>query len=236
MVKVKKYPIDSLYLGLVDDKRKVAFLDENGIYHSTYLVSSTADANFNNKFKVVSLFEEILKQNGLDVLITDSNGNLKQYLSIEEIKYLLEILRRKLTLPQITIQRSNIISNNVVNIVSDLLGLNISAPSTPFKFQEKFDINEILVSAKKIKLFKKYLLDYVQATLIADKSIRLVFEVGARDYRITRSLNKAKILQSNKLNQNVFSLSANLEGSIKVNDVDIKEIPKEQGFQKTIKY
>ena len=80
------------------------------------------------------------------------------------------------------------------------------------------------------------MLDYVQASLIADKSIRLVFEVGARDYRITRSLNKAKILQSNKLNQNIFSLSANLEGSIKVNDVDIKEIPKEQGFQKTIKY
>ena len=168
------------------------------------------------------------------MLIVDSNGNPKQYLNVEEIKYILNILERRLSMPQIMIQRSNVISSNIVNIVSDLLGLNISEPSTPFKFKEQFDINEILTSAKKLKLFKKYLLEYIQASLIAEKRIRLVYEVGARDYRITRSLNKAKIASSSRLNQNIFSLDADLEGKIKVNDVDIKEYPKE--FQKTIKF
>lgn len=233
---IKKYPIDNLYLGLVDEKKKVAFLDDHGVYHNVHPTSAKLDALFDGKFKLVSSLKEVLTQNELSALVIDSNGNPKQYLNIEEIKYLLNVLERKLSMSQMMLQRSNIISNNVVNVVSDLLGLNISSPATPFKFYEKFDINEILISAKKLKLFKKYLFEYVQSSLIAEKNVRLVFEVGARDYRITRSLNKAKILQGNKLNQNIFSVAVDLEGHIKVNDVDIKEYPKEQGFQKTIKY
>ena len=230
----KKYPVDSLCFGLVDDKKKIAFLDDFGVYHSTNLSNARADVIFNEKFKYISSLKEALVKHDLNMLIVDSNGNPKQYLNVEEIKYILNILERRLSMPQIMIQRSNVISSNIVNIVSDLLGLNISEPSTPFKFKEQFDINEILTSAKKLKLFKKYLLEYIQASLIAEKRIRLVYEVGARDYRITRSLNKAKIASSSRLNQNIFSLDADLEGKIKVNDVDIKEYPKE--FQKTIKF
>ena len=230
----KKYPINSLCFGLVDDKKKIAFLDDFGVYHSTGLTNIKTDAIFNEKFKYISSLKEALVKHDLNMLIVDSNGNPKQYLNVEEIKYILNILERRLSMSQIMIQRSNVISSNIVNIVSDLLGLNISEPSTPFKFKEQFDTNEILTSAKKIKLFKKYLYEYVQASLIAEKRIRLVYEVGARDYRITRSLNKAKITSNSRLNQNIFSLDADLEGKIKVNDVDIKEYPKE--FQKTIKF
>ncbi len=230
----KKYPVDSLCFGLVDDKKKIAFLDDFGVYHNTNLFNARADVIFNEKFKYISSLKEALVKHDLNMLIVDSNGNPKQYLNIEEIKYILNILERRLSMSQIMIQRSIVISSNIVNIVSDLLGLNISEPSTPFKFKEQFDINEILTSAKKLKLFKKYLLEYIQASLIAEKRIRLVYEVGARDYRITRSLNKAKIASSSRLNQNIFSLDADLEGKIKVNDVDIKEYPKE--FQKTIKF
>ena len=230
----KKYPVDSLCFGLVDDKKKIAFLDDFGVYHNTNLFNDRADVIFNEKFKYISSLKEALVKHDLNMLIVDSNGNPKQYLNIEEIKYILNILERRLSMSQIMIQRSIVISSNIVNIVSDLLGLNISEPSTPFKFKEQFDINEILTSAKKLKLFKKYLLEYIQASLIAEKRIRLVYEVGARDYRITRSLNKAKIASSSRLNQNIFSLDADLEGKIKVNDVDIKEYPKE--FQKTIKF
>ena len=235
MAKIKTYSINDLYFGLVDDKRRIGILDKEGIYHNFYYVSQKADEAFNEKFKVIASLKDILIKTGLDVLLLDKNGNPKEFLKSEEIRYLLNILERRLSMSQVILQRSNVISSNVVNIVSDLLGLNVSTPATPFKFQEKFDINEILISAKKLKQFKKYLFDYVQASLIAEKSVRLVFEVGARDYRIARSLNKAKIIQSSRLNQNIFSVDANLEGRIKVNDVDIKEYPKEKGFKKTIK-
>ena len=236
MNNLKKYPIEDLSFGLVDEKRKVAFIDNDGMYHNVFPTSQIVNQKFNDKFKYISSFKEILKQYGFDILLVDKNGNQKQYLSLNEIKYLLDILERKLSMSQIMAQRCMVVSGNIVNITSDLLGLNISTPATPFKFQKEFDINEILVSAKKLKLFKKYLFDYINASLIAEKKIRLVFEVGARDYRIARSLNKAKIIQSSRLNQNIFSVEANLEGQIKVNDVDVKEYRQEKEFQKIIKF
>ena len=235
MAKIKTYSLNDLYFGLIDGKRRIGVLNKEGIYHNFYCVSNKANESFNEKFEIIAPLKEILAEIGLDALLLDKNGNPKEFLKKEEVKYLLNVLEHRMSMPQAIVQRSHVISSNVVNIVSDLLGLNVSMPATPFKFQEMFDIKEILVSAKKLKQFKKYLYGYVQSSLIAEKNIRLVFEVGARDYRIARSLNKAKIIQSNRLNQNIFSVDANLEGQIKVNDIGIKEYIKDQGFQKTIK-
>lgn len=223
---MKSYPVQSLYLVAIDDNQIVAYLDDHNNCFDIY-------SNKIDNYKIIGSFDELIKSNGLSLLITDSNGNPKRYLNADEINFLSKILKRKLSYSQQIKQKNHVISVNIVNIVSDLLGLNVKInPSTPYKFEETFDINEILVSAKKLKTFKKALINYINASLIGDRNISITYEVGERDYRISRSLETANIVQTPRLKQNTFSLSF-LNGKLEINNRDIKEY---QGFQKTIKF
>ena len=223
---MKSYPAQSLYLVAIDNSQIVAYLDDHNNCFDIY-------SNKIDNYKIIGSFDELIKSNGLSLLITDSNGNPKRYLNADEINFLSKILKRKLSYSQQIKQKNHVISVNIVNIVSDLLGLNVKInPSTPYKFEEIFDINEILVSAKKLKTFKKAMINYINASLIGDRNISITYEVGERDYRISRSLETANIVQTPRLKQNTFSLSF-LNGKLEINNRDIKEY---QGFQKTIKF
>ena len=223
---MKCYPIQSLYLIATNSSEIVAYLDD---FNNCFDIHSNKIENY----KIIGSFEELIKSNDLNLLIVDKNGNPKRNLTVDEINYLLKILKFKLSISQQIIQRNQAICVCIVKSVSDFLGLNVNSnPNTQYKFESEFDINEILVPASKLRLFKKAMIDYINTTLIVDRNISITYEDGKRDYRIIRSLNKAGIKESERLAHNTFSISLS-NGKLEINDRDIKEY---QGFQKIKKY
>lgn len=236
--KVKLYPLEQLYLVRFNNKAAVAILIEGRKSHFVDVISGNIYNSLDNNFEIVSSFLDALKENNLDILLIDNNGNQKQQLSVAKITDLLKILERKRTLNQVMEQKNHIVSNNVSNIVSDLLGLNISNPSTPFRFSERLGTQEVIVPAKKLMLFKKSLLKYIEASLLAEPSFIITYSKDEQDYRVAKSLRKSKIIQTEKMKNNAFSVNVNREGKLKVNDKDINEYQRkfESGFQKTFKF
>lgn len=226
---MKSYPIDSLFLITVNGIKKIVYQDKS---------KKCYDLDFNeiNDFKFIDYFEEILKDNELDLLITDISGNPKKNYTKEEINFLFKILERKASLSQQNLQRKQIISVNVANIISDLLGLNIKISSnTPFKFDDLLGVDEVLVSARKLKLFKMNMVKYLRASLIEEEKLSIKYTDEEKDYRVTRSLSKAGIKETERLTKNTFSITLS-NGKLRINDVDIQKYQKDQGFQKTIKF
>ena len=236
--KIKLYPLDQLYFGYYNKTATVGFLSENLERLFVEPGEQVHKPDFNEKFKPLSPFLDVLVENNLDVLLTDVDGKQLQQLSCAKINDLLRILWRKNNLNQVLEQKNEVISNNATNIISDLLGLNLSTPSTPFNFKERLGTNEIVVSAKKMFLFKKFLLEFIRASLIANPVVILTYEKGSPDYRILRSLKKAKIEQTEMMKNNTFSVNINQAGKIMVNDINVNEYQRNQehGFQKTIKF
>ena len=184
--KVKLYPLDQLYLVRFNKKTTVSILVEGQKSHFVDVFSGNIYNSLDSDFEIVSSFLEALKENNLDILLTDSDGTQKQQLSLAKITDLLKLLERKRTLNQVMEQRNHIISNNMSNIVSDLLGLNISNPSTPFKFSERLGTQEVIVPAKKLVLFKKSLLEYIKASLLVEPSLIITYGKDVHDYRVER--------------------------------------------------
>ena len=223
---MKSYPIESLCYGFVNNNKTVVYIDE---FKRCY------DLNFNEvkDFKFIDYFEEIIHENDLDLLVTDIHGNPKKNLTKDEIIFLEKMVERKSLLPQQVLERKRIISVNIANIISDLLGLNIDLrSSTPFKFIET---NGILVPARKLRLFKINMAKYIRSSIVSNEVITIRYDDTERDYRIKRSLNKAGIKESDKLKENKFSLSL-VNGKIKINDIEAQKYQQEQSFQKVIKY
>lgn len=226
---MKSYPIDSLFIVMVDGIKKIVYKDVSNRYYDL-------DSNEINDFKFIDYFEEILKENELDLLITDISGNPKKNYTKEEINFLFKILERKASLSQQNLQRKQIISVNVANIISDLLGLNIKISSnTPFKFDDLLGVDEVLVPARKLKLFKMNMIKYLRASLIDEEKLSIKYDDVEKDYRVTRSLNKAGIKETERLSKHTFSVTLS-NGKLRINDVDIQKYQKDQGFQKTIKF
>lgn len=227
---MKKYPIEQLYLIDINGKKVIALLDEN----------ECVEVNSGKKivnYRIIDSLKNILIAQNLEIFIIDINGNLKDVLNISDIQFLYQVLQKKLTLSVAALQRIKVLSNNITNIISDLLGLNVTVnPNTQFNLANSFDIAEVVVSAKKLAKFKYYLSKYLRAYLIANKNVEVIYEVGSRDYRITKALNEAKIMVSESIKQNIFTLSTTVDGKILVNGIDIRKININQGFQKTINF
>ena len=227
---MKKYPIEQLYLIDINGKKIIALFDDNECFE---INSGKKIENY----KIIDSLKNILIAQNLDIFIIDINGNLKEVLNINDIEFLYQVLQKKLSLPVASLQRMQALSNKLANIISDLLGLNVTVnPSTPFNFVNSFDITEVVVSAKKLAQFKFYLSKYLRAYLIANKSVEIIYEVGARDYRINRALNKSRIMISEKIKENIFSIAVMPDGKIMINGIDIRKINVNQGFQKTINF
>ena len=88
---MKIIPLDILYIGQINNTIKTVCLEQNGSYYDVSL-------NKLSNVKIIKSFEEAIKENGLELLVTDQNGNLKQYLTKDEINLLFKTLNRKLML------------------------------------------------------------------------------------------------------------------------------------------
>lgn len=225
----KKYPLTQLYLDTSQRKIKVGLYDEE---QNKYF--DLANNNITNTFQPTISFLEALEKNKLDILITDIDGNQMGQLSASKIEDLIKILERKRNMKQNIKSKSDVISSIVVDVVSDLLGLNISISKTRFNFKDRLKTVEVIVPAKKLQLFKEYLLECLEASWLTDFGIYLTYETSAYDYRISRSLNKAKIKQD-RIRENNFTVYANQNGEIRVNNVPINGYS-EREKQKIIKF
>lgn len=238
----RKYELNQLYLGKHNNYVKIAYYDENSGRYVNVLIpnrTETYNKKFDEEFEVELPLEEVLKNENLEILITDSNGVKRTELSPVELNGLLVVLSKKKKLSPSLLQKQGLIAENIVNIICDLLGLNSeNTPSTSFKFLKNFDINYSIIPAKKLQEFKKNLYAYIDAALMTEASFIVRYGQGVFDYRILRSLNKANIKQTDQMKQNSFLINASNDGRILINGIDINEYNKKQnnGFQKTIKF
>lgn len=229
----RSFPLEKLYLISYNKKITVGVI---GVGNRIVDVFNELHDSSNTKFEIKALFLDVLKEYNLDILLTDSNGNQMQKISITKVVDLLKLLDKKQFLNQ-TDEKNKIISNNAANIISDLLGINISKPSTNFNFSESLGTKEIIVSARKLKLFKQFLAKYIEIHLLAEPNVIMTYSKDGQDYRIVRALKLAKIKQTEQMKENTFTLIVNKEGKLKINDLDINEYRHKQdsGFQKVFK-
>lgn len=103
--KIKLYPLDQLYFGYYDKTATVGFLSENLERLFVEPSEQVHKPDFNEKFKPLSPFLDVLVENNLDVLLTDVDGKQLQQLSCAKINDLLRILWRKNNLNQVLEQK-----------------------------------------------------------------------------------------------------------------------------------
>lgn len=223
---MKIIPLDILYIGQINNTIKTVCLEQNGSYYDVSL-------NKLSNAKIIKSFEEAIKENGLELLVTDQNGNLKQYLTKDEINLLFKTLNRKLMLNSQIVHKIYSLSSSLTNIICDLLGLNVLIrPNTNYKLARRFDVNEIVVSAKKLRLFKKSLVDYISAMIISKQDISLTYDQIERSKQIISCLNKAGIVENENLKDNTFSFIYK-EGRLTINE---DPFTKDKELQKIIKF
>lgn len=225
---VAKYLLEDLYY----KNNVVLWYDEfNNVFYNVL----TGVAIKCSEFPIT--FLDVLKANNLDILLTDIDGNQYKELNIEQINDFIKIMDRKKSLTQVNNGKNQIISNRTVNIISDLLGLNISNSILYFKLSEILGITEVVVSANKLAKFKRKLFEYIKASLLSDADIELIYEFEKKDYRIVNSLKAAKIIQTPQMKENNFIVSVSKSGKIKINNFEITSFFKqsEAGFQKKLK-
>ena len=88
--KVKLYPLEQLYLVRFNKKTTVSILVEGQKSHFVDVFSGNIYNSLDSDFEIVSSFLEALKENNLDILLTDSDGTQKQQLSLAKITDLLK--------------------------------------------------------------------------------------------------------------------------------------------------
>lgn len=230
------YDIDRLYVGRLNGKFKIAYLLSNQIEKPNFINPIQNNEKFDN-FELLEQLETFLKQNDLDVLLTDVYGNCKKRLTMEDIAYLSKILERKINLSLANAKKTEVLSTNVAGIISDLLGFNVGLNPGNFDFKDIVE-NEIIIPAKKLDLFKNCMKDYIQASFIAENMLIFSCTKDSRDYRISRSLHKSKIPLTEQLCANNFSLRVDRSGNIVINGFELEEYKRDKsiGFQKVIKF
>ena len=239
---VKKYGLEQLYVGTFKEKNRIAYYDDISKMYINFSIlnrSEEYDKRFDEEFVVDKPLSEALEKENLTILLTDSNGNRKKELSFFEINDILIAISRKKILSSSTLGKQAVIAKNITDLVSDMLGLNSeNNPSTSPIFLRNFDISYSIVPAKKLKEFKQNLYEYISISLMTETNVIVRFGNGLIDYKILRSLNKARIKQTDKMKQNSFLINIGNDGKILINGIDINEYNKKQntGFQKTIKF
>ena len=208
-----KYQISSLFLSEINGTKKIIFQNNDDEF---------LDLNYQkiSNFKIIGCLKDVLEKNGIDLLMIDSNGNPKQFLDVEEINNLLNNLNIRNLLSQQTIQKIDYQVKDAVNLICNLLGLNLNNNS--HQSLKNFEINEIVIDAKKLNKFKFKMMKHLKSLLLCSDTILLTFEVGERDVRILNSLNNAKIPIDLTL-KNIFSIEISRNGYTKINGDSINK-------------
>ena len=241
-IKPIAYPLEKLFVAKVEgnDLIVIQINTPSGVFYRNALNLSYTDSVKHysaGEITIIEPFKETVLQNGLSILLKDAYGNDKQNFTVGEISQIAKTIGalKKLNPNQISyIQRT---SGSITNIISDLLGLNVKTnPSSTAKVMEERTIHNVVVPASKLVLFKRTLAKYLSASFLTERVAIISNYSDCQDYRIARALHIAKIKTTNELQKNIFSVRADLEGNIKIDDVDVYKRGVEQGFQKRIQF
>ena len=225
--KTKRYPIDKLYYAKVDSKDSIicetlsnrCIKYKHLITLDDYEIIDKYVIDFNIK---KSLKEEINKKKINGCLIS-LDGKDKKELTIEEI---IKIIKLTVLLENKSFNRLNEMCKNIVNQISDLLGINVlSNPSSDLIIKE---VEEIVIPASKALKFKELLFNYIKISIIIDGNV----SISNDDYRIKRALKGCKIKTPEF--ENKFTITANSDGEVLLDCKNVEEV-KTYSKQKTNK-
>lgn len=241
-VKPVTYSLEKLFTAKVEGKDLVVVQmnTQNGVFYRNASNLSYADnvRHYSaSEITIVEPLKEAVLQNELGILLKDSYGNDKAEFSGGEITQIVKSITARKSLNPNQINYIQKTSEAITSIISDLVGLNVKTnPSSPLKLVEERTIQNIVIPASKLVLFKQTLVKYLSTSFLTER-VAIISNYGdCQDYRVARSLNIAKIKVTPELQKNVFSVRADLEGNIKIDDVDVYKRGVEQGFQKRIKF
>jgi len=167
-------------------------------------------------FKVTKSLLEEINNKKMNVCLLKKEGRAKQIFTIPEI---LQIIKITKLLENNNYDELNNFCINVVNNISDLVGINVNSnPSSNLKLN---GVEEIIVSAPRAIKFKMILFNYLKISLLNERIIK----IKGDDYRILNALNLCKIKKPKELNE--FTLEISVNGTYFIDCVKI-----EKSFQK----
>lgn len=231
----KDYPLEELYIGLFNKRLEIFHANKMpvGVYYK-FVTHEFLNNGTNSEVDIIDPLKNYLEAIGLDVLLIKADGNYEKKLTQEEIDFLLNnIYKLKKLLPQ-DVKKIEMVSEHLVQATSELLGINTSLHPNNYHLSNSFNINEVIVSAKKESTFKNNLFNFIKASFLTEQTVIIVNESEFMDYRISRSLNVAKIPKSLEMKSNQFEMRGNINGDILVNGKNIND-KIDNGFQKKIK-
>ena len=225
--KIKRYPLDKLYYAKVDSKDSIiceTMINRCIKYKQLITLNSYEIVDeFVIDFNIKESLKEEIKRKKINGYLINLDGKDKKELTIDEIikiTQLIELLENK------SFNRLNDMCKNIVNQISDLLGINVlSNPSSDLVIRE---IEEIVIPASKTLKFKELLFNYIKISMIVDGNITITND----DYRIKRALKGCKIRKPEF--ENKFIISANDNGEITLDCDNVEEV-KVYSKQKTNK-
>lgn len=231
----KNYPLEELYIGILNKKLEIVHANKKDVgYYYKFLNHESLNNDINNeKVEIIDPLKNYLDKIGLDVLLIKADGSYEPNLTIQELDFILNNINKiNKLLPQDK-KKIELISEHLVQAASELLGINTSIHPNNYHLNEDFMISEIIVSAKKESTFKKNLFNFIKASFLTEEKVMLVKASEFMDYRISRSLNIARIPKEG-MESNEFDLQGNINGEITVNGKNINN-KIDKGFQKKIK-
>ena len=231
----KDYPLEELYIGLFNKRLEIFHANKMPVgVHYKFVTHEFLNNGANSEVDIIDPLKNYLEAIGLDVLLIRADGNYEKNLTQEEIEFLLNnIYKLRKLLPQ-DVKKIETVSEHLVQATSELLGINASLHPNNYHLNNDFNINEIIVSATKESIFKHNLFNFIKASFLTEQTVILVNESEFMDYRISRSLNVAKIPKSLEIKANGFNMRGNINGDITVNGKSIND-KIDNGFQKKIK-
>lgn len=224
--KIKHYPIDKLYYAKVDSKDSIiceTISNKTIKYKQLFnLDNYEIIDDYVLDFKMKKTVKEEIKNKKINGILIDKDGKNKKEITIDEI---IEIVKLISLLENKSYNNLNYMCKNMVNQISDLLGINVySDPSSDLSIK---DVEEIIIPAPKVSKFKELLFDYIKTSIIIDNNIAITND----DYRIKRALKSCKI--RNPEDENKFIISTN-NGEILLECDNVEEV-KVYSKQKTNK-
>lgn len=225
--KATKYRLDQIYL-YGNDKQVVVKNCNDDFEYIKIMPTFYFSTKFNSDNSPLLIpITEFITRCKIDPFLFNSNGQKKEVLSVSEIEIILDRITKYEKTPISALQSTSLLSKQIVDIISDLLGLNISVrPNSQLNLAQAFDITDVAVPRIKIDIFKKSLYEYLNSTLIYENGVIITKDEKHCDYHVSRSLKIAGIKNTQSILKNCFTLSANTNGidNVKINGIPVNKL------------
>jgi len=192
----------------------------------------------NNIFKYDSIqldsLNNLINICGLEMLLLTKEGIKKQYLNESDIRLISECVNKLNNLNFFEIRRIELCSNKLSSIITSLLGINVTYKNERMK--DKYNLKDVIISAKKETIFKNKLNEFIKTSFLIDSEIMIENDKEYLDYRVLKALMVSNIDNLDGIRENNFVLSADIFGNLNINGEQISQANNDKNLQKRIKF